>query len=121
MASPGASPGRRLSYPSSDPILAPMAPRPFRLEIPQSALVDLKQRLERTRLPDEPPGEPWSTGTSLSYLQELIVHWRTKFDWRGWEAKLNGFAQFKARVGGIELHFIHQPSKKPGAMPLLLS
>jgi len=98
-----------------------MAARPFRLEVPAPALEDLRERLARTRLPDEPPLEPWSTGTSLSYLEELIDYWRTRFDWRAWEAKLNTFPQFQAQIGGIDLHFIHQPSKKPKAIPLLIS
>jgi microsomal epoxide hydrolase len=97
------------------------APRPFRLEIADAALSDLKERLARTRWPDEPPLAPWSTGTSLAYAKELCEHWRTRFDWRDWEARLNAFAQFKVPLRGIELHFIHLRSHNPRAMPLLLS
>src|SRR5689334_13738495 len=98
-----------------------MPPRPFRLEVPESALADLRERLARTRFPDEPPLEPWSTGTSLTYLKDLVSYWESKFSWRTWEAKLNAFPQYKTQVGGIDLHFIHQPSKNPKAIPLLLS
>ncbi len=97
------------------------APRPFRLQVPEAALADLKERLARTRWPDEPPLEPWSTGTSLAYAQELCDYWRTRFDWRAWEAKLNAFPQFLLPLEGVELHFIHAPSKNPRALPLLLS
>jgi microsomal epoxide hydrolase len=96
-------------------------PRPFRLAIPDAALTDLKERLARTRWPDEPPLEAWSTGTGLSYMKGLVDYWRAGFDWRAAEARLNAFPQFVARVKGIDLHFIHAPGKRPGAMPLLLS
>jgi microsomal epoxide hydrolase len=97
------------------------APRPFRLQVPEAALSELKERLARTRWPDEPPLEPWSTGTSLAYAKELCETWRTRFDWRAWEAKLNAFAQFTLPLDGVELHFIHAPSKNPQALPLLLA
>ncbi len=98
-----------------------MSPTPFTLQVADAAIADLKERLARTRWPDEPPLEPWSTGTSLGYAQELAEYWRTGFDWRAWEAKLNGFRQFTVPVGGIDLHFIHEPGRRPDAMPLLLS
>ncbi len=99
----------------------PHPPHPFRLQVPDAALAELRERLSRTRWPDEPPLEPWSTGTSLAYAKELCEYWRTRFDWRAWEARLNAFPQFTAPVSGIELHFIHAPSKNPQALPLLLS
>ena len=99
----------------------PHSPRPFRLQVPDASLAELQERLARTRWPDEPPLEPWSTGTSLSYARELCEYWRTRFDWRAWEAKLNAFPNFTAPVSGIELHFLHAPSKNPQALPLLLS
>ncbi len=74
----------------------PQAPRPFRLQVSESALSELKERLARTRWPDEPPLEPWSTGTSLAYAKELCEYWRSRFDWRAWEARLNAFPQFTA-------------------------
>jgi pimeloyl-ACP methyl ester carboxylesterase len=96
-------------------------PKPFALRIADAAIADLKERLARTRWPDEPPLEPWSTGTSVAYAQELCTYWRTGFDWRAWEAKLNGFPQFTVPVGGIDLHYIHVPGKKADAPPLLIS
>lgn len=97
------------------------APKPFTLAIPDGAIAELRERLGRTRWPDEPPGEPWSTGTSVAYLQGLVDYWRAGFDWRAWEAKLNGFRQFTVPIGGIDLHFIHQPGRGPNPMPLLIS
>src|SRR3954464_14660169 len=94
--------------------------KPYRLHIPDAAIVDLRERLARTRLPDEPPLPPWSTGTSVPYLKSLLDYWQTGFDWRAWEAKLNSFPQFVAPIRGIDLHFIHAPGKKPDAPPLLL-
>ena len=92
---------------------------PFRLRIGDAAIADLRERLRRTRFPDEAPGPAWTTGTSLSYLRELVAYWTDQFDWRAQEARINAFPQFKAPVDGIDLHFIHV--KKEGAMPLLLS
>jgi microsomal epoxide hydrolase len=94
---------------------------PFRLHVPDADIADLRARLARTRFPDEPPLAPWSTGTSVAYLKGLIDYWQNGFDWRVWEGKLNGYPQFTIPLGGIDLHFIHAPSKKPGAPPLLIS
>jgi microsomal epoxide hydrolase len=96
-------------------------PEPFRLQVPDADIADLRDRLVRTRWPDEPPQEPWSTGASVAYLRSLTEHWRSSFDWRHWEAKLNGFRQFTVPIRGIDLHFIHEPGRGPDPMPLLLS
>ena len=96
-------------------------PKPFTLLIPDAAIAELRERLARTRWPDEPPLPPWSTGTSVAYLRELIDYWRTGFDWRVWEANLNSFPQFTLPIRGIDLHFIRVPSRRPNAMPLLIS
>src|SRR5258706_2369839 len=95
--------------------------QPFRLQVPDAALADLRERLARTRFPDEPALELWATGTSLSYLKDLVGYWRSGFDWRSWEAKLNSFKQFTMPLRGIDLHFIHEPGRGPKPTPLLLS
>lgn len=97
------------------------SPKPFQLNVPDAALDDLHDRLSRTRWPETPPLEPWSTGTSVAYLQELVGYWRDRFDWRAQEAALNRFRQFTVPLAGIDLHFIHEPGQGPSPLPLLLS
>ncbi len=96
-------------------------PQPYKIAIPDETLRDLRERLARTRWPELPPLEPWSTGTSLAYMKELVDFWQTGFDWRAEEARLNAFRQFKVPIAGIDLHFIHEPGKGPKPLPLLLS
>ncbi|HEX2198361.1 MAG TPA: epoxide hydrolase [Burkholderiales bacterium] len=96
-------------------------PQPFRLQVPETELADLRSRLARTRFPDEPPLEAWSTGTSLHYLEQLVSYWAQSFDWRRHESELNAFRQYTVGLGGIELHFIHEPGRGPNPTPLLLS
>ena len=98
-----------------------MTPKPFQLHVPEADLADLRDRLARTRWPDEPPLAPWSTGASLDYMKDLTTYWRERFDWRAQEARLNALPQFTTAIGGIDLHYIHVPGKRPDAMPLLLS
>jgi microsomal epoxide hydrolase len=98
-----------------------LEPKPYQLAVPDGVLDDLRQRLARTRLPDEPPLAPWSTGTSVMYLRQLLDYWREAFDWRAHEAKLNAFQQFTVPLAGIDLHFIHEAGRGPRPMPLLVS
>ncbi|MGE5336480.1 MAG: epoxide hydrolase family protein, partial [Gemmatimonadota bacterium] len=93
----------------------------FRLSIPQSAIDDLHARLDRVRWPDEAPDAPWAYGTSLGFMRELALDWRTRFDWRRTEAELNSWPQFVTRIDGIDVHFLHVPGKGPSPRPLLLS
>jgi pimeloyl-ACP methyl ester carboxylesterase len=98
------------------------SPTPFRLNVADSVLADLRERLDKTRWPDEPPdSQGWRYGTDLTYLQQLVEYWRTGFNWRQQEARLNAFHQYTAAVSGITLHFLHIPGKGPRPMPLLLS
>ncbi|MEP7300644.1 MAG: epoxide hydrolase [Caldimonas sp.] len=96
-------------------------PTPFTLHVEDRVLDDLRERLARTRWPDEAPGAPWSTGSSVAYMKALAEYWHTGFDWRAQEAGLNRFRQFKVPLAGIELHFIHEPGRGPAPLPLLLS
>jgi pimeloyl-ACP methyl ester carboxylesterase len=93
----------------------------FTLRVADAAITDLRERLARTRFPDEAPGAPWAYGTSLAYMQELVSYWRDGFDWRAEEARLNAFPQYKVPLHGINLHFLHVPGKGPDPCPLLLS
>ena len=101
------------------------SPRAFTLAVSNEAIEDLRTRLARTRWPDEPPASQphatWATGTSLAYMKDLVAYWRQGFDWRAAERRLNAFAQYKAKLRGIDLHFLHVPGRRKDAMPLLLS
>jgi pimeloyl-ACP methyl ester carboxylesterase len=93
----------------------------FRIAVAEPVLADLRQRLERTRWPDEVEGAGWDYGANLGYLRELVEYWRTSFDWRAQERRLNGLPQFRARVDGLGLHFVHERGKGPRPLPLILS
>ena len=93
--------------------------RPFTIAVEDSVLEDLQQRLADTRWPDEIPNTGWDYGSNLAYLKELVEHWRTKFDWRAQEAKLNAFSHFKSEVDGLDIHFIHEKGRGPNAIPLV--
>ena len=79
----------------------------FKLSIPEADIVDLRERLERTRLPDQAPGPAWAYGTDVRWIRGLVDYWRNDFDWRAEEARLNAFAQYKVRLDDIDLHFLH--------------
>jgi pimeloyl-ACP methyl ester carboxylesterase len=100
--------------------IEPDAIRPFNVQVPDEILDDLDDRLKRARLPDQIPDTDWSYGTDGAYLSELIDYWRTEFDWRAQEQILNELDQFTTVIDGVDLHFIHQRSSNPDAVPLLL-
>jgi pimeloyl-ACP methyl ester carboxylesterase len=94
---------------------------PFRIAVPDAVLTDLRERLARTRLPDEMPGSGWTYGTNLAYVRDLVAYWRDRYDWRAAEARLNAFPQFRATVGGLGVHFIHVRGKGPKPFPLVIT
>lgn len=98
-----------------------MEPQPFTIQIPQSTLDDLHQRLSQTRWPEEVQGSDWKYGTNLGYLKELTNYWLHWFDWRKQEQALNQFAHFRTEIDGFGLHFIHERGKGDRPLPLLLS
>ncbi len=95
--------------------------RPFTIAVEDSVLDDLRQRLVDTRWPDEMPNSGWDYGSNLAYMKELVEYWRTDFDWRAQEAKLNAFSHFKSEVDGLDIHFIHEKGKGPNPMPLVIT
>jgi epoxide hydrolase len=95
--------------------------RPFRIDVPEADLDDLRRRLHRTRWPDELPGFGWSRGVPLGYLKELAAYWAGGFDWRKQEARLNEFPQFTTTIDGQNIHFLHVRSPEPDALPLVLT
>jgi epoxide hydrolase len=94
---------------------------PYRIDISQGALDDLRDRLGRTRWPDELPGVGWDLGVPLDYLKGLAEYWATTYDWRGQEAALNEFAQFTTVIDDQNVHFLHVRSPEPEALPLLIT
>ena len=99
--------------------MAPV-PKPFELHVPDADIADLRARLAQTRFPDQTPGPPWAYGADLAYMRTLVEHWRTAFEWRSWEARLNAFPQFKVALHGIDVHYLAVPGKGPDPKPLLL-
>jgi pimeloyl-ACP methyl ester carboxylesterase len=108
--------------------------REFRIDVPQSDLDDLQERLVRTRWANElppasregvhqmgpvPPG--WEYGVPLDYVKDLVEYWRTNYDWRKHEAELNEYPQFTTEIDGQNIHFLHIRSPEPGALPLTLT
>lgn len=94
---------------------------PFRLNVPQADLDDLAQRLARTRWPDELPGIGWEHGIPLARVKELAERWRTVYDWRAQEAKLNALPQFTTEIDGANIHFVHVRSPEADALPLIIT
>src|SRR4030088_2307749 len=95
-------------------------PTPFSLHIPDADIADLRDRLGRTRFPDQSPGDAWAYGTDVCYLRDLTDYWRNAFDWRAEEAALNAFPQCRVALDGIDLHYLHVPGSCPDPLPLLL-
>ena len=94
---------------------------PFRIAVSDTVLADLRERLARTRFPDEIPDSGWTYGSNLAYVKELVAYWRDRYDWRRHEAALNAFPQFRARVGDLGIHFIHARGKGPKPFPLVVT
>lgn len=94
---------------------------PFRIDVATSVIEDLHDRLDRVRWPTEPVAAPWLYGTDLAWMQEVARHWRHEYDWRRWEARLNGFSNFRASIGGRKVHFILEKGSGENPLPLLLT
>jgi pimeloyl-ACP methyl ester carboxylesterase len=94
---------------------------PFRIEIPDAELVDLAERLARTRWPEAETVADWSQGVPSAYLRELCRYWEKEYDWRSTEARLNTFPQFRTTLDGLGIHFLHVRSPHPDALPLVLT
>ncbi len=108
-------PSQLVAAPAGDVI------RPFRLNVPEEQLVDLRRRIAATRWSDKETVADRSQGTQLAKLQELIRYWGTDYDWRKVEAKLNALPQFMTTIDGVDIHFIHVRSKHENALPLIVT
>ena len=91
--------------------------RPFRLEVPENELQDLRQRLVRTRWPEPATVGDWSQGVPLDCLRDLCGYWADGDDWRATEARLNRLGQFRTRLDRLGIHFLHVRSPHPEALP----
>jgi pimeloyl-ACP methyl ester carboxylesterase len=94
---------------------------PFTVAVPEAVLADLRERLARTRFPEQIPGAGWDYGTDLDYQRDLVGYWRDQFDWRAQEARLNAFDQYLTTIDGQQVHFVHQRSPEPDALPLCIT
>ena len=95
--------------------------RPFRVDMPDEAVADLRRRIAATRLPTKELVADRSQGVQLATIQELARHWATEYDWRVCEANLNALPQFKTEIDGVDVHFIHVKSPHPDALPLIIT
>jgi Epoxide hydrolase N terminus len=95
--------------------------RPFRVDVPDELLVDLRRRLVATRWPDRETAPDESQGVQLATMQELARYWGTGYDWRKCEVKLNALPQFMTEIDGLDIHFIHVRSKHENALPLIVT
>jgi pimeloyl-ACP methyl ester carboxylesterase len=98
-----------------------MSVQSFEIKIPESTLDDLHERLASTRLTPQDDATDWNSGTSPSYLRQLIDYWRSQYDWRAQEARINRFAHFRAVVDGTNLHFIHERGRGDAPLPIVLT
>ena len=94
---------------------------PFRVEVPEADLVDLRERLRRTRWPEAETVDDWSQGVPLAYLQDLCRHWAEAYDWRIAEARLNRLDHYRTTIDDLPIHFVHVRSPHPEALPLVLT
>jgi pimeloyl-ACP methyl ester carboxylesterase len=95
--------------------------RPFRVNVPEAELTELRRRINSTRWPDREPVSDESQGVPLATIQELARYWATDYDWRKIEAKLNALPQFITEIDGLDIHFIHVRSKHENALPLIVT
>jgi pimeloyl-ACP methyl ester carboxylesterase len=95
--------------------------QPFTITVPETTLADLRERLARTRWPDEVAGAGWAYGASLAAMRDLVEHWRARFDWRERERAINAFAHYRAEVDGFGVHVVHARGRGPDPIPLLIT
>jgi pimeloyl-ACP methyl ester carboxylesterase len=122
-AAVGLTPAHLAAQTAATPVTAPedTAIRPFRVNIPEEELVDLRRRIATTRWPDQETVTDQSQGIQLAKLKPLVAYWGSGYDWRKAEAKLNALPQFVTRIDGVDIHFIHVRSKHPNALPVIIT
>jgi Epoxide hydrolase N terminus len=95
--------------------------RPFRIDIPEEALQELRRRVAVPRWPDRETVSDRTQGTQLAKVQELVDYWATDYDWGKLEAKLNALPQFITEIDGLDIHFIHVRSPNANTLPLIMT
>ncbi len=95
--------------------------RPFRIDVPQEDLDDLRRRITAMRWPQKETVDDESQGVRLETMRELADYWATEYDWRPVEARLQAFPQFVTEIDGVDIHFIHVRSKHEGALPIIVT
>src|SRR5580765_2148648 len=104
-----------------DAMLETAAIRPFRVDVPDADLEELRARIAATRWPEKEPVDDLSQGVQLATIQALARYWETEYDWRKCEARLNALPQFVTEIDGLDIHFIHVRSKHEDALPLIVT
>src|SRR5262245_25711111 len=115
MAATGLSSAASILASDSAPVI------PFTYQAPQTALDDLKRRLALTRWPERETVADWSQGVPLAKLRALVEYWRTGYDWRRFETKLNSLAQYRTKIDGLNIHFLHVRSRHTAALPIIIT
>ena len=100
---------------------AESAVRPFRIEVPQGEIDELRRRISATRWPTRELVTDRSQGVQLAAIQNLARYWTTDYDWRRCEARLNALPQFKTEIDGLDIHFVHVESAHQNALPLIMT
>src|SRR6266581_8114551 len=100
---------------------SPLNITPFSIQIDAETLSDLRERIRKTRWPDQAPGAAWEQGTDLEYLRQLLAYWADEFDWRAQERELNAATQFRAELDGVHIHFVHERARHGHGIPLILT
>ena len=99
---------------------SPLQITPFSIHIEAKILSDLRERIRKTRWPDQAPGAAWEQGTDIEYLRRLLEYWAGEFDWQAQERELNAAAQFRAELDGGHIHFVHERARHGHGIPLIL-
>ncbi|WP_066826384.1 epoxide hydrolase family protein [Sphingomonas mali] len=95
--------------------------KPYQVAVSDEALADLQRRLDNTIWPDDPGNEDWSYGVNADYLRGLVDYWRTDYDWRAVEAKINAYENFRTVIDGVPIHFLRRKGKGPNPIPLIIT
>ena len=109
------------TQPGSEQTTDKTALRPFRVDVPEAELTDLRRRIVATRLPERETVTDFSQGVPLATVEKLARYWATEYDWRKVEARINAVPNFITEIDGLDIHFIHVRSKHENALPVIVT